>query len=106
MGPSFAMRIEFDNVREHIRLGTKSQASLVMVKSVSNMEYDDGISRRSGGHRIIVVRDEATQRITCSVSLFDHVTYQVVLSESHHTIWFPLGCGCYFDLQTRKIAQF
>jgi len=105
MGSGFALRTEFDGVRDYVRLGTKRQASLVTLLSVSKMEHDDGISPRTVGHVIMLARDKPTQQITCRVSLFDHLTYHVVLSESYPTIWYPLNGGRYFDLHALKISE-
>ena len=84
--------------------GIMPRIAPVTVVSVSGMKEDDGISRRTGGHAVSVFRDDAAHRIICRVTLFSHLTYQVVLGETDPVVWYSLNEGRYFDLQTRTIG--
>jgi hypothetical protein len=50
------------------------------------------------GTRLFFGEDE-TGRVICQVVLFNHLTYQVVLSRGNG-VWYPLKDGRYFDLDT------
>jgi hypothetical protein len=102
--PPFALREEFRSVRDYVRRGAVPRIAPVTVVGVSGAKEDDGISRRMGGHAISIFREDAAHRVICRVTLFDHLTYQVVLSETDPVIWYPLNDGRYFDLRTLTIG--
>jgi hypothetical protein len=100
MGNGFVLRKEFDGARAYIRSGTLPRFVPVTVLKAP-VAQDDGISRRTGGHKIVLWRDGVNQ-VICDVTLFDHLTYRVVLSDEN-TLWYPLQDGRYFDLDSLRI---
>jgi HNH endonuclease len=105
MGAPFAAREEFRSVRNYVRHGTAQLTAPVSVVGISKSKEDDGLSLRKGGHTISLWRD-GRNYIVSRVTLFDHLTYEVVLGETEPTIWYPLDERCYFDLPTRRIDRF
>lgn len=102
---AFASREEFRALRDYVRRGTASRTALVKVITVSRSDEDDGKSRRKGGHTIRIFRDDSASRIICKVTLFDHLTYQVVMSEADPVVWYPLDEGRYFNLETLTVNR-
>lgn len=101
----FALREEFAEVRDYVRRGIAPRFPPVTVVAVSRANEDDGISPRTGGHTISIIRDDETNRVISRVTLFDHLTYEVILSNVAPVVWYPLNDGRYFDLQTRRISE-
>ncbi len=97
----FTCRAEFDEIRAYIRRGVMPRWTPVSIVKINQATDDDGISRRTGGHEIVVWRDE-TSRVVCQLVLFNHLTYQVVLSRGNG-VWYPLKGGRYFDLDTLHV---
>jgi hypothetical protein len=100
-GGRFTGREEFDEMRDYIRSGVMPPWTPVSIVKASQATEDDGISRRTGGHEIVLWRDEAS-RVICQVALFNHLTYLIVLSRGN-SVWYPLKDGRYFDLDTLRV---
>jgi hypothetical protein len=102
-GGCFARMDEFDEIRAYIRRGVSPTWMPVRIVKATQATEDDGISRRTGGHQIVLRREDAG-RVACQVMLFNHLTYEVVLSRGTE-IWYPLKEGRYFDLNALRIRE-
>jgi len=100
-GGRLTCREEFDDIRAYIRRGGVPPWTPVTIAQTTQATEDDGISRRTGGHEIVLWRDEIN-RVVCQLMLFNHLTYRVVLSRGSG-IWYPLKDGRYFDLDTLRV---
>src|ERR1700736_168628 len=67
----FTRREEFDEIREYVRRGVMAPWTPVRIVKAAQATEDDGISRRTGGHEIVLWRDE-TSRVPFSGGVFYH----------------------------------
>jgi len=104
-GPDFALRTDFDSVRDYIRLGVPPSQPAVMVTKMPILRGDDAFYRQTNGHLIVLDWDRMNQGIVCLVSLFNHLTYHVNLCWSYSGLWHPLTGGRHFDLETLTINE-
>jgi hypothetical protein len=102
IGSHFVLRSEFDTIRAYIRHGTNPGAPVVAITNVR--QGADEVYDRDGTHQIVVERDRLNDRRICRVTLFDHLTYEVLFSEVS-TIWYPLNGGRIFDLKRKAISD-
>jgi hypothetical protein len=104
-GPDFALRIDFDEVREYIRFGAKPEQPLVIASRTQVLTTDDAFYRQTDGHLLVLDWDERKKGILYLLSLFNHLTYHVVLCGDYSGIWHPLAAGRHFDLASRTISE-
>jgi hypothetical protein len=104
-GPDFALRAEFDEMRDYIRTGVATSHPQVIVSTAPILNSDDALYRQTRGHLVILDWDRNNSAILCLLSLFNHLTYHVVLCRSYSGIWHPLATGRHFDLETRRITN-
>ncbi len=104
-GADFVLRSDFDPIRGYIRLGTKPQRAPVIVTKLPILRRDDAFYRQTNGHVIVLDWDKLNMGIVCLVSLFNHLTYHVVLCEDYSGVWHPLSGGRHFDLETLNISD-
>jgi hypothetical protein len=100
----FALREEFDDIRGYIRRGIMPRFVPVTIVKVSPVGEDDGISRRTGRHEIVLSTNEVGE-VVCRVNLFSHLTYQVVLSQGSF-LWYPLEDGRYLIWEVCTLEGF
>jgi len=101
----FALRSDFDTVRDYIRLGVRPSQPPVIVTKMPILRGDDAFYRQTNGHVIVLDWDRMNQGIVCLVSLFNHLTYHVNLCWSYSGLWHPLTGGRHFDLETLTINE-
>jgi len=104
-GADFVLRPDFDPIREYIRLGKAPRRAPVIASKFPILHRDDAIYRQTNGHIIVLDWDKAQEGIVCLVSLFNHLTYHVVLCESYSGIWHPLSAGRHFDVESLTISE-
>jgi hypothetical protein len=104
-GADFALRSDFDSIRNYIRLGRAPQHRPVIVSKLAILDRNDGNYRQGQGHVIVLDWDKAQQGIVCLASLFNHLTYHIVLCESYSGVWHALSAGRHFDLETLRITE-
>jgi len=104
-GPEFVLRPDFDPIRNFILGGTKPQLTPVIVTQFPILRGDDQFYRQTTGHVIVLDWDKANVGIVCLISLFNHLTYHVILCADYSGIWHPLSGGRHFDLQTLTISE-
>lgn len=99
-GTGFVIRQEFDDIREFIRNGEHIDRGLATAEAtalqIGNM--------RPNAH-IIIVRwaDQGFRRIIAHVSLFNYITFNVVLCSSFSGIIRPLDCGHIYYLANKEV---
>ena len=101
----FVLRSDFDPIREHIRFGRAPRQAPVIVSKLPILHCDGTIYRQTNGHIIVLDWDKTQQGIVCLISLFNHLTYHVVLCESYSGVWHALRAGRHFDVETLRITE-
>jgi hypothetical protein len=104
-GADFALRPDFDAIRNYIRFGVKPPRPPVIVTKIPILRGDDASYRQTNGHVIVLDWDKMNEGIVCLVSLFNHLTYHVVLCPKYSGLWHPVSAGRHFDLQALTISE-
>ena len=77
-----------------------------MVKSHFNpiLADDEPAKRQTEGHLIAMSWDNALQVLTCQLSIFNYITYDVVLCRDlKSALWRPIRSGHHYDLIDRIV---
>jgi len=104
--PDFLCRSDFDDVRNFIRFGTKSEKTepnLVLMSGVPQLGYSSP-PPLGGGHLILTTWDATNRSIISHLSIFGVLTYRVILCRDYDGIWFDIRAGHYFD-PTQKAVR-
>jgi hypothetical protein len=104
-GSEFALRSDFDAVRDYIRHGKKSQVPCVIASNVPILRGDNSLYRQTNGHVIVIDWDKMRRGIVCMLSLFNHLTYHVLLCSHYSGVWHAIQDGRHFDWQTHTISE-
>jgi hypothetical protein len=104
-GADFALRSDFDAIRDYVRLGVRPFPPPVIVTKIPILRGDDSFYRQTNGHVVVLDWDKVNQGIVCLLSLFNHLTYHVNLCWRYSGVWHPLGGGRHFDLGTLTISE-
>jgi hypothetical protein len=104
-GADFVLRPDFDPIRGYIRLDNAPRRAPVVVSKFPILHRDDAIYRQTNGHIIVLDWDKAQEGIVSLVSLFNHLTYHVVLCERYSGVWHPLNAGRHFDVENLRISE-
>jgi HNH endonuclease len=91
------LRSDFDTVRSYIRDGVISDNELVFVAGGPRLTEDSRRDSLVEGH-MIGLGWNMGEHILCNLSIFNAMTYQVVLSRKYGGIWFPLTNAHSFDV--------
>ncbi len=95
----FTLAREFDAVREFARNGRLPDYQLVRSHFNPILADDEQTSRQTDGHLIVLSWDDTLQVLTCQVSIFNYITYDVVLCRQLTTaLWRPIRSGHHYDL--------
>lgn len=102
-GEDFALRADFDLIRDYVRRGVRPSNALVTVSKA--LEGADAVCGGADGHRLLIDWDARGSGIVCLISLFNHLTYRVVLCGYYSGIWHQLKTQYQFDLQNLTAAR-
>jgi hypothetical protein len=104
-GDEFALRPEFDEIRDYVRFGVMPRHPAVIATNVPVLNGECALQRRTEGHVIVLDWDMMNEGIVCMLSLFNHLTYHIILCRNYRGPWHPLGHGRHFDLETLTISN-
>lgn len=95
----FTLAPEFDAVREFARYGKMPDYQMVRAHFNPILADDAQTRRQTDGHLIVLSWDDMHQLLTCRVSIFNHITYDVVLCRKlKSALWRPIRSGHHYDL--------
>ena len=95
----FTLAPEFDAVREFARYGKLPGYPMVRAHFGPILALDQPTLRQTDGHLIVVSWDNSLNSLTCQVSAFNYVTYDVVLCrELKSAVWRPIRSGHHYDI--------
>jgi hypothetical protein len=95
------LRADFDVVRSFIRDEVIPQEETVFIVGNPRLSEESRRGSLVDGH-MIGVGWSADERILCNLSIFNAMTYQVILCRRYEGIWFPLTNAHLFDLSTKE----
>jgi hypothetical protein len=102
----FVLRSDFDAVREYIRYGHEPDWAPVVMPTCDSILFGDSRRwRQTIGHLVTLDWNRKGDGIVAQVSLFNTITYRVLLCPFYSGIWdSSLRSGHHFDTETRKIS--
>jgi hypothetical protein len=105
-GARFALQSDFDEVRNFIRYGTTPSSGLaVQHSSRPILTTDTRNSRQTNGHLITFDWNAGGTGLLAQVSLFNAVTYRVVICPHYSGLWHrDMRRGHHFDIEDRSIT--
>lgn len=101
---AFTLSHEFNAVRNFARLGNAPDFQMVRSHFNPILADDQPTKRQTDGHLITLGWDDALQVLTCQVSIFNYITYDVVLCrELKSALWRPIRSGHHYDLSDMTV---
>jgi hypothetical protein len=95
----FTLAPEFDCVREFARYGKTPDYAMVRSHFTPILADDEPTRRQTDGHIIVMSWGNSLQVLTCQVSIFNYITYDVVLCrELKSALWRPVRSGHHYDI--------
>jgi hypothetical protein len=95
------LRSDFEVVRRFIRDEVIQQEEIVFIVGNPRLTEESRRGSLVDGH-MIAVGWNAGEHILCNLSIFNAMTYQVVLCRRYQGVWFPLTNAHSFDLATKQ----
>jgi hypothetical protein len=99
------LRPEFDTVRKYVRDGAPSEQPVVYFSKTPKFEQDSGKPPFVDGHVLAVGWDITNEKVVCALSLFNAMTYHVVLCRKYEGLWFALQNAHTFDFETGEVRS-
>jgi hypothetical protein len=103
---TFVLRPDFDEIREYIRDGREPSWAPVVVPTRDSILFGGSRHwRQTNGHLVTLDWNRAGFGVLAQVSLFNTITYRVLLCPHYSGIWH--GClpsGHHFDVESRQIS--
>jgi hypothetical protein len=87
MGPDFALRRDFDPIRVFVRDGAIQPYRMVTENQTPILADDEFLRRQTSGHLIVIQWDGGTDDLASLFSLFNEITYRVVLCRGFSGVW-------------------
>lgn len=97
------LRTDFDGVRKYVREGISPGYPVLSLSSKPNFNQDAGRPPFVNGHILAVGSDHATGRITCAISLFNAMSYLVLVCRKYEGLWFALWSAHAFDFDSGEV---
>lgn len=104
-GPGFVMREPFNPIRRFIRFGEKATYPFVEILEKAIRGDEPIVGKKRVGHLITIDRSKNNQSIVSQVSLFNLMTYSVLLSKDYYGYDFQYRKGSFFNLADNKIYE-
>lgn len=98
------LREELDTVRKYVRNGIVAEEPVVYCSRTPKFEQDAEKAPFVDGHVVSVGWDSTNENIGCFLSLFNTMSYRVMLSRNSKGVWFPPMAHS-FDLQTGEVRS-
>jgi hypothetical protein len=97
-GSEFALRSCFDDVRAFVRSGTLPDYPIMQVSYTPILFDDLPMQRQTNGHLLTVEWPASQDHILGQVTLFNVLTYAVLLTRKCSSLWRDIRQGYHFDI--------
>jgi len=104
-GPEFVLRQSFNPIRRFIRFGEKGDYPFVIIIEKTILGDEPVVGKRRVGHLITLDRSKNKQSIVSQVSLFNLMTYSVLLAINYNRNDFLLQRGSFFNIADNEIYE-
>lgn len=98
------LQADFDPVRRYVRYGEVPVGNIVSFFGEPRLSQENRKSWLVEGH-LLAVGWNMNENIVCNLSIFDAMTYQVVLCRRYQGLWFSLSSMHSFDLSTKEVKK-
>lgn len=104
-GPEFLTRESFHPIRQYIRYGKKGSYPFVVIIEKAILGDEPVVGKRRVGHLITLDRSKNKLSIVSQVSLFNLMTYSVLLAKDYNGKDFLYRKGSFFNLGDNEIYE-
>ena len=105
VGPEFVTKEFFQPIRQYIRYGQKESYPFVVIIEKAILGDEPVVGKRRVGHLITLDRSKNKQSIVSQVSLFNLMTYSVLLAKDYNRKDFMFRKGSFFNLGDYEIYE-
>jgi hypothetical protein len=102
-GADFARSPAFDIIRNFVRYDVRPPYGLVVPHDRPILLGDGTTRRQTNGHVVAVRWPHHSQDVVAQVSVFNEITYDVLLSRTCDESWRDIASGHHFDLEARTV---
>ena len=99
------LRHNFDAVRKYVREGIFPDYPVVSFSNRPRFDPEPEKPPFVNGHVLAVGWDVTNENIGCALSLFNTMSYRVVLCRKYDGLWFALRHAHAFDFETREVRS-
>ena len=104
-GATFALRDDFDCIRDYVRQGREPPSECVRPTVVPILLKDSPNWRQTTGHILTLSWNKPQTGLLAQVSFFNYITYDVLLCRSYSGLWHDIKSGHHFDFITHRITR-
>lgn len=106
-GKEFVLLSDFNEVRNYIRYGKQGEKNFVIIINKPITSNNTFCRKQKDGHLIAIDwGDNLNLSIVGTVSLFNRLTYKILLCRYFNGIIREIRSGHYFDIHTKRISKF
>ena len=104
-GADFVRGRSFQAVRSFIKEGQVPNYPLIRISSVPILADDLRYLRQTDGHLVTVNWTPDGRHVIAQLSLFNRITYHVILAREYLGVWRQIRRGHHFDISSRSISE-
>ena len=105
-GETFLLHSDFNDFRRFVRLGEEPHWKPAVFPSTKPILYDDSHRwRQTNGHLVTLGWNKHNRGILAQVSLFNYITYHVLLCPARSGLWHSLSIGHHFEIESQTISE-
>ena len=103
-GEEFVLRADFDAIRNYIRYCQHPGWLPAIASDMPILADDTKTERQTNGHLLVFDWNRGAEGVIAYISLFNSITYHVLLCRKYSGLWHILRSGHHFDIETRTIS--
>lgn len=105
-GADFTLKKDFDPIREYIRYGTKMSFNHISISQKPILEDERRLGIKHNNNHIITMEwNKRKDRLRARISLFNIMTYEILLCNNFKSIYHPIAIGHTFCQKTGAITK-
>lgn len=105
-GNQLALSSSFDEIREFIRYGSHQDSGLTSVKEGAFTVKRGKNAERLEGHIILIAwPNNGGMGVHCNISLFNYLTFMVILCRSFKLLVQPRRCGHFYNIKIKRVIK-
>lgn len=105
LGAAYALRSDFDVIRSFIRNGEVPPSRVVVPSSKPLLAQDTVHLRQTTGHLVNLETQSGWRQLVAGVSLFNGITYSVLLAPRLSGVLRRVSSGHHFDFRNKKVDR-